>query len=620
MIVLRDISLRQGPHILLENMNWTIFQNQKIGIIGANGTGKTSFFAMLLGKIQPEKGELNIPSQIKFSYVAQENMASSMSALSYVLSGDKALLKLQAELKSAEETGDGFRIAELHGFLNALDAYTAKARAAQLLHGLGFSENEQNAAVKDFSGGWQVRLNLAKALMAPSDILLLDEPTNHLDLDALLWLESWLQHYEGTLLVISHDRDFLDHTVQHIAHFSNKNIQLYKGNYSAFEKALAAHLLLQQATFEKQQKHVAHLQSFINRFRAKASKARQAQSRIKALERLEIVSQVQAESPFHFEFKEPKKCPNPLIHLEDVTISYGSKTILQNVGLNIAPDNRIALIGPNGAGKTSLIKCIAGLLTPTHGKINPSPYLKIGYFAQHQIDQLNLNESPLSHLQKITGTQDQTLRNFLGYFGFSNERIFEPIKNFSGGEKSRLALALIVIQRPNLLLLDEPTNHLDLEMRNALSLSLQAYTGAMIIISHDRFLLRTTVDELILVAEGKVQRFEGNLKDYEKWLTAYRKTSKNQNSENNVSLKKTDSSSLKQQRALLKKLNHIEIGLEKLKNEYKEMELKLASPATSVSLKEDWQALSAIQGNIQQMEEKWLTLFENLEELKKDRN
>jgi len=524
MITLRDIILRRGQHVLLQSLNWTIYHKQRIGIIGANGSGKSSLFSLLLGEVQPDAGELDIPRQLKLAHVAQETPSQAQSAIDFVLDGDIELRDLQAALLTAEQKHDGVRIATLHEKLSIIDAYTAPARAAQLLAGLGFSQEEQQKAVGDFSGGWRVRLNLAKALMCRSDVLLLDEPTNHLDLDAVLWLEEWLSNYPGTLLLISHDRDFLDKTIDHIAHIMKKNLKLYTGNYSAFEKQRAADLLVQQATYEKQQKQVAHMRSFVDRFRAKASKARQAQSRLKAIERMDLICAVQTDSPFQFSFKSPEQTPHPLITLEKASIAYGNKIILNHLNLIVAPRDRIAILGPNGAGKSSLIKLLAAELLPSHGKREASAGLKIGYFAQHQVDQLHLVETPLTHLRHLAPKSlELDLRKFLGSFGFSGDRVLEPVKNFSGGEKSRLALALLVWQRPNLLLLDEPTNHLDLDMRTALSIALQEYEGAMILVTHDRFLVRTTTDQLLLVADGKLQDFDGDLNDYQQWLFEFRK-------------------------------------------------------------------------------------------------
>lgn len=524
MITLRNVTLRRGTNVLLNNVNWTIYPKQHIGIIGANGSGKSSLFAMLLNKLPAEDGDVDISRQLVLAHVAQETPAYTKKALDFVLDGDSVLRALEAQLITAEATDNGHHIAELHEQLSKIDAYTAPARAAQLLSGLGFTQAEQQKPVSAFSGGWRVRLNLAQALMCNSDILLLDEPTNHLDLDAVIWLEQWLMKYPGTLLLISHDREFLDHTVDHIAYISHQQLEIYSGNYSTFEKTRAAQILLQQAAFEKQQKHIAHMQSFVNRFRAKATKARQAQSRMKAIERLELVNAVQIDSPFHFHFRDPLKCPNPLLTLDDASIAYDDKIVLNQLGISIGPQDRIGVLGPNGAGKSSLIQLLAGEINPTTGIREVSPGLKIGYFAQHQVDHLNLQETPIYHLRQLAPTiQEQELRTYLGTFGFVGNDVFDPIKNFSGGEKSRLALALLIWQRPNLLLLDEPTNHLDLEMRHALSIALQEYEGAMLLVSHDRFLVRATVDQLMLVANGKMIPFMGDINDYEKWLLDYRR-------------------------------------------------------------------------------------------------
>ncbi|HSW93057.1 MAG TPA: ATP-binding cassette domain-containing protein [Gammaproteobacteria bacterium] len=528
MITLRNVTLNRGTTVLLKNVNWTIYPGQRIGLIGANGSGKSSLFALLLNNLHADQGDVDISCQRVLAHVAQETPAYARSALDFVLDGDRILRHLEAELLKAEEANDGHRIGDLHEEFGKIDAYTAPARAAQLLSGLGFTQEEQQKPVSDFSGGWRVRLNLAKALMCPSDILLLDEPTNHLDLDAVIWLEQWLIKYPGTLLLISHDRDFLDQTVDHIAYIVHQQLEIYAGNYSTFEKTRAAHILLQQAAYEKQQKQIAHMQGFVNRFRAKASKARQAQSRMKAIERLELVNAVQIESPFHFHFRPPLKCPNPLLTLDEASIAYGEKKVLDHLSFSIGPDDRIGILGPNGAGKSSLIKLLAGEIDPATGIRETSSGLKIGYFAQHQVDHLNLQETPMTHLRELApNVHDQELRTYLGTFGFVGTDVFDPIKQFSGGEKSRLALALLIWQRPNLLLLDEPTNHLDLEMRNALSIALQEYEGAMLLVSHDRFLLRATVDRLVLVANHRVEPFTGDMPDYEKWLLDYRRQTNN---------------------------------------------------------------------------------------------
>ncbi len=527
MITFRNATLRLGARVLLTNINWTIFHKQRIGIVGHNGTGKSTLLAVLMGKLHIDAGDLELPRQMRFAHVAQETPALSVTAVDFVLDGDHEFRTLQRELAEAEDNHDGEKIALLHEKMYAIDGYTAEARASQLLNGLGFSPQEQQKQVSEFSGGWRMRLNLAQALMCRSDILLLDEPTNHLDLDAVLWLEQWLNNYHGTLILISHDRDFLDKTVNYIVYLHQQALTVYSGNYSAFETQRANELMLQQAMYERQQKQLAHLQKFVDRFKAKASKAKQAQSRVKAIERMDLVCAVQTESPFHFEFREPEQCPYPLLAMDRVSAGYDDRVIINNLSMSLTPKDRITILGPNGAGKSTLIKLLAGQIQPTHGTRTAGQGLKIGYFAQHQVDNLHLDDSPLLHLQRLAPrVQEAGLRTFLGGFGFVGDRVFEPVRQFSGGEKSRLALALIVWQRPNLLLLDEPTNHLDLEMRQALSIALQEYEGAMILVSHDRYLVRTTTDQLYLLADGTLREFDGDLTDYQRWLTDYRKQQK----------------------------------------------------------------------------------------------
>lgn len=625
MITLRNIVLRRGPNILLQDVNWTIYHKQHIGIIGANGCGKSSLFAMLLNTLHADSGDLDIPKQIVLAHVAQETPAYEKSALDYVLDGDTQLRTLQAELQRAEENEDGHEIAVLHQKLSEIDAYTANSRAAQLLAGLGFTTEEQQKSVSDFSGGWRVRLNLAKALMCRSDVLLLDEPTNHLDLDAVLWLQSWLKKYDGTLLLISHDREFLDEVVDHIAHIHSQHLKLYTGDYSTFEKQRAADLLLQQAAYEKQQKHIAHLQKFVDRFRAKASKARQAQSRMKAIEKLEVVSAVQTESPFHFHFQEPKQCPNPLLTLEDATIAYGDHIVLSHLNFSIGPKDRIALLGPNGAGKSSFIKLLAGELEAAMGQKEVGSGLKIGYFAQHQVDKLHLEESPIEHMREIAeSTRDQDLRTYLGTFGFVGDDVFAPVKQFSGGEKSRLALALLVWQRPNLLLLDEPTNHLDLEMRQALSLALQEYEGAMILVSHDRFLVKTTVDQLMLVAKGVAKPFDGDLQDYERWLLEFRRQEERASATSpekpNVSRKEQrqlDARERELRRPLLKNIKTLEEKLTKLQKEMTAIEVVLTDAGlyeeeNKSTLQKHLHTQATLKQTIEATETAWLTAQDEL--------
>ncbi len=622
MITLHNITLRRGRHVLLQSLNWTIYHKQRIGIIGANGSGKSSLFSLLLGELQSDEGELDFPRQIKLAHVAQETPGYQKSAIDFVLDGDNELRDLEMAITLAEQKQDGTRIAMLHEKLSIIDAYTAPARAAQLLAGLGFNQEEQQKSVSDFSGGWRVRLNLAKALMCRSDVLLLDEPTNHLDLDAVLWLEEWLIKYPGTLLLISHDRDFLDKTVDHIAHIAHQQLKCYSGNYSSFEKQRAEELLLQQATFEKQQNKLAHMQAFVDRFRYKATKARQAQSRLKAIERMDLVCAVQTESPFQFAFKPPVHSPHPLLKLEKASIAYGKKTVLSQLDLVIASKDRIGILGPNGAGKSSLIKLLAGELSAAQGEREASPGLKIGYFAQHQVDHLDLLETPLEHLRDLSPeSQELDLRKFLGSFGFSGDRVFEPVKNFSGGEKSRLALSLLVWQRPNLLLLDEPTNHLDLDMRTALSIALQEYEGAMMLVTHDRFLVRTTTDQLLLVADGQLQEFDGDLNDYQKWLLDYRKQKKPTYPSlpsQELSRKEQRQWQAKQRelrRPVLQKVKKLEDQLAKLEKKLTDIELVLTDAALyEAGNKEKLQTYLSdqvkIKKEIERVEEEWIQACE----------
>ncbi len=519
MISLRSLSLQRGGRDLFREVSLAVHAGQRVGLTGANGSGKSTLFALIRGEIQPDAGELVLPPRITIAHVAQETPALETPATEFVLDGDGELRALEARLREAEAAGDGARVGALHGELEAIGAYSARARAGALLHGLGFGPEEQDRPVAAFSGGWRVRLNLARALMCRSDLLLLDEPTNHLDLDAVLWLEQWLRRYPGTLLLISHDRDFLDNVVDQIAHIEGQRIDLYRGNYAQFERTRAARLATQQATYERQQRAVAHMRAFVDRFRAKATKARQAQSRLKALERMELVAAVRADSPLRFSFGTPDRCPHPLLRLEGVSAGYGEQVVLRGVGLGLDPGTRIGLLGRNGAGKSTLVKVLAGALTPLAGERRESDGVKVGYFAQHQLEQLDPGASALLHLTRLApAAGEQALRGFLGGFGFSGDDALRPVDGFSGGERARLVLALLAWGRPNVLLLDEPTNHLDLAMRDALTLALQDYAGALVVVSHDRYLLRTLTDRFLLVAEGRVDPFDGDLDDYRAWL------------------------------------------------------------------------------------------------------
>jgi len=628
MLKLTDLSLRRGARLLLEHVDLTLHHGQKVGLVGANGCGKSSLFALLRGELTPDTGELALPPRTVIAHVAQETPALERSAVDYVMDGDTELRAIQQELARAEQAGDGTRQAELLVRLENVDGYTARARAGRLLHGLGFTAQQEEQPVTSFSGGWRMRLNLAQALMCRSDLLLLDEPTNHLDLDAVLWLEEWLRAYPGTLILISHDRDFLDAVVHHIVHIEQQRATLYAGNYSDFELLRAEKLALQQAAFEKQQREVAHIQSYIDRFRAQATKARQAQSRLKALARMELIAPAHVDSPFHFSFRPPHKLPAQLLRLEEVTAGYGTHRIIGATNLVLTPGERIGLLGPNGAGKSTLIKLMAGDLAPLSGTRTEAQELRIGYFAQHQLEQLRGDDTPLNHVQRLDPkAREQELRDFLGGFGFHGDQADAPIAPFSGGEKARLVLALLVYQRPNLLLLDEPTNHLDLEMRHALTLALQDYEGAMVVVSHDRHLLRSVTDRLLLVADGKVQNYDGDLDDYRQWLSERRRQTEGSGddavaAEHSAAARKEkrrlDAEQRQKLQPLRKELQKLETQMEKLNKHKAELEQQLADPAVyEAASKDRLKDLLLQQAQVDRelggVEERWLTLSEELE-------
>jgi ATP-binding cassette subfamily F protein 3 len=526
MIRLSQVTLRRGAKTLLEGADVSLNPGDRIGLIGANGSGKSSLFALLRGELHADKGEVDYPARWRVAHVAQETPALERTALDYAIDGDTTLRRLERELSAAEAAEDtelsGHLIGELHAAMGDADAYTVRSRAEQLLHGLGFSHEQMGEPVASFSGGWRMRLNLAQALMCPSDLLLLDEPTNHLDLDAILWLEDWLKRYAGTLLIVSHDRDFLDGVVEVVVHIDAKKLRRYSGNYSSFERQRAAAVVLAASQYEKQQREREHLESFINRFRAKATKAKQAQSRMKMLAKMEELAPLHVSAPFSFEFREPLKAPDPLLVLEDADAGYEGtpdKVVVRGINFSLQSGQRYGLLGINGAGKSTLIKTIAGELAPLAGKAIFNKGLAVGYFAQHPIEMLRHDESPLWHLSRIaTNVREQELRNYLGSFNFPGDMATTSIATFSGGEKARLALALIVWQRPNLLLLDEPTNHLDLETREALTVALAQFEGTLVLVSHDRHLLRATTDQFLIIAEGRLAPFDGDLEDYRDWL------------------------------------------------------------------------------------------------------
>ncbi|WP_444911803.1 ATP-binding cassette domain-containing protein [Microbulbifer sp. PAAF003] len=639
MINLQGVSLHRGERDLLDSADCRIFPGHKVGIIGANGCGKSTLFKLLLGQLETDAGQVDLPSTWRISHMAQEVVASEQSALDYVLDGDSELRLLQKQLAEAETSDDtdGHKLAELHERMASIDGYSGPARAAQLLDGLGFSHEEQQRPVRSFSGGWRIRLNLGRALMCPADLMLLDEPTNHLDLDATLWLEQWLQRFPGTLLIISHDRDFLDAVVDGIVSFEQQKLVLYSGNYSAFERARAERLAQQQIQFEKQQAERAHMEDFVRRFRAKASKAKQAQSRLKALDRMALIAPAHVDSPFHFTLPSSEKTSNPLIDLREADIGYAEKIVVKNVQLGIQPGRRIGLLGPNGAGKSSLIKTLAGTLAPLSGERQCGEHLAIGYFAQHQLEALDSNGSPLLHLQRLSpDASEQSLRDFLGGYGFIGDRVFETVGGFSGGEKARLALALLAWQKPNLLLLDEPTNHLDLEMRHALTLALAEFPGAVILVSHDRHLLANTADEFILVANGRAEPYSGDLDDYKQWLLGFNREKKRKE-ESPSTVTGTEEKAPEDKKAQRRAAAALREQLKPLTNKLKNIERQMATAEKALAAVQEKLADEALYSGGQQeeiarlnkeqseqqelmeeLEMEWLEISEKLEEIRSE--
>jgi ATP-binding cassette subfamily F protein 3 len=631
MIVFSSLQIRRGTRVLLDNATATVNPGQKVGLVGKNGCGKSTLLALLKGEIAADGGSYTFPNNWALAWVNQETPALDVPAIEYVIDGDREFRQLEAELQVANDNNDGHAIATLHGKLDALDAWTIRSRAASLLHGLGFSNEQLQSPVRAFSGGWRMRLNLAQALVCRSDLLLLDEPTNHLDLDAVIWLERWLKSYPGTLVLISHDRDFLDPIVDKILHIENETINEYTGNYSSFERQRVTKLAQQQSLYQSQQEKVAHLQSYIDRFRAQATKAKQAQSRIKMLERMELIAPAHVDNPFTFSFRQPESLPNPLLRMEKVSAGYGDKVILQSIKLNLVPGSRIGLLGRNGAGKSTLIKMLAGTLEPLSGEIGLAKGIKLGYFAQHQLEFLRADESPLQHLSRIAPrVLEQQLRDYLGGFGFQGDKVTEITERFSGGEKARLVLALIVWQRPNLLLLDEPTNHLDLDMRQALTEALIDFEGALVVVSHDRHLLRSTTDDLYLVHDGQVEQFEGDLDDYQQWLSDLQKQQAQQDAapkqDNGNSAqarkdqKRREAEFRTQTQPLRKQIAKLEQQMDKLGAELAAVEEQLADSALyDISRKADLTAClqkqSQAKSALEETEMTWLDAQEQLETL-----
>lgn len=646
MIRLQQLSLMRGTKPLFENTDLTLNPGDKIGLIGANGAGKSTLFGMLRDELHPDQGSIDFPRNWRVAYVAQETPALERPAVEYAIDGDTTLRKLEKELAEVEAMQDqeaaGHRMGELYGLLADADAYTVRSRGEQLLAGLGFSQDQMMQPVSSFSGGWRMRLNLAQALMCPSDLLLLDEPTNHLDLDAIIWLEDWLKRYAGTLIVISHDRDFLDGVVNVIVHIDERKLKRYSGNYSSFERQRAAQIVLAQGMLEKQQRKQTHLQSYIDRFKAQATKARQAQSRIKALARMEEIAPLRAAAEFSFEFREPLRAPNPLLTLDDVAIGYRSeegheKQIAADINFSLQTGQRIGLLGVNGAGKSTFIKTIAGELQALHGDANFGKGLAIGYFAQHQLEMLRDDESPLWHLVRIAPTvREQELRNFLGSFNFPGSMVTSPIGPFSGGEKARLALALIVWQRPNLLLLDEPTNHLDLETREALTDALAQFEGTLMLVSHDRHLLRATTDQFLIVADGELTEFDGDLDDYKDWLFKTKLAAKMQAlsepvppapaaaptaAKKTVSTKAaTPAQTAAQRKPIEARIKRLEEQMSRLTEQKSVLDTRLADatlyePSQKTELKNIQEEHASCSHSLETLEAEWLAQQEALEQL-----
>ena len=629
MLKFTNLSLRRGPRELLHDVTATIHHGQRAGITGANGAGKSSLFALILGELHADSGDCFLPGNTVIAHVAQETPATDKPAIEYVIDGDSQLRTLQTQLSEAEAKNNGELLATIHAEMDSIGAYTARSRAAKLMHGLGFAPEQDELSVKQFSGGWRMRLNLAQALMCRSDLLLLDEPTNHLDLETVIWLEDWLRAYDGTLLLISHDRDFLDRVTTQIAHIEQQSLTLYTGNYSDFEIRRAEQLAQQQSAYEKQQSEIAHMQSFVDRFGAQATKARQAQSRVKALERMKLISQAHVDSPFNFSFRSADNIPSPLLVLREVNAGYGENIILSKVKMEIRAGDRIGLLGHNGAGKSTLIKLLAGEINTTTGERTDAKDINIGYFAQHQLEQLDSQASPLLHLQRIEPkATEKELRNFLGGFAFNGDMATSLVAPFSGGEKARLVLALLVYQKPNLLLLDEPTNHLDLEMRHALTVALQDFEGAMVIVSHDRHMLRTVADSLILVADGKAAPFNGDLDDYRQWVKENERIEPGSPSSSAQAMSPTNKKQQRQDAADLRrklqplrnKLKKLEKSLERLNSNKEDIQDKLAdNEIYEESNKEQLKKLLAQQKEneveLETVEMEWMETSEEIEQL-----
>ncbi len=645
MITLRDIQLRRGARILLDQASVTLNPGEKIGLVGRNGAGKSTLFALLNGSLHEDRGEFHMPAGWQLAQVAQHMPETDQAATQFVLEGDTRLLAAQQALTTAEATNDGEAIGHAHALLADAGAHDARARAQTLILGLGFQLNQLDQPVNSFSGGWRMRLQLARALMCPSDLMLLDEPTNHLDLDALVWLENWLQRYDGTLLVISHDREFLDSVTRVTLHLEHEKLTRYGGNYSAFEELRAQQIVLQQAAFAKQQDKIAHLQKFIDRFKAKATKAKQAQSRVKALERMERLAPVLTSADFNFEFREPEQLPNPMLSIQDASFGYQSESgdlcILQGVNRSVLAGQRIGILGANGQGKSTLVKTVARTLPLLAGRVTEGKGLRIGYFAQQELDVLRPQEGPLAHMLRLAKevspqAREQELRNFLGSFRFADDMVNQPVGTLSGGEKARLVLAMIVWQRPNLLLLDEPTNHLDLATREALGMALNEFEGTVLLVSHDRALLRAVCDEFWLVGRGGVAPFDGDLDDYQRYLLEEAKrlrerlkegasnggpsSDESQAAENlNPKLQRKAEAQRRAElsqktQPLRRALQKVETDMEALSTEKTALETQLTQPMPAADIAQAGRRLKAVGDELQTLEERWLELTDQIEQ------
>lgn len=609
MINFNQLSLVRDHKVLFENVSLVLHDQQRVGLIGANGTGKSSLISAFLGELEPTSGEISYQGQLQIAHVDQEITELDITAADYVLSGNPHIYELDQAIAQAEQADDHEPLVQLYADFASHEGYTIKAAVSELLSGLGFSKAAQAQTVKEFSGGWRMRLNLAKALIQPSDVLLLDEPTNHLDLEAIVWLEKWLKNYKGLMILVSHDREFIDKIITHVAFLDKQTITLYKGNYSTFEAERARQLALQQAMFEKQQKHIKHMMSFVERFRYKSSKAKQAQSRLKSIERMDKVAAVQAATPFRFEFKEPDSCPYPILKADAIHYQWGDKPLFKHIDWQLVPGDRIGLLGANGAGKSTLLKIICGQLAPTKGNVAIDKNVKLGFFDQHQLETLHLDKTAFEHISMAQSQLSaQEMRNYLGQFGFSGDMALQKVGAFSGGEKSRLALALIVLEKPNLLIMDEPTNHLDMEMRMALTLALQSFTGALILVSHDRYLLRNTVDQFMLVHDGKLEKYEGDLADYHKLLLQLQKDNQKKTTEEIAPTPQKPKSSKKFNPVRVKAL---ERDIKKISDQLSKVSEQLSDPSLYAPENKDQQAAlyqqqQQLQQDLADLEEQWL--------------